>query len=95
MGRALRVNVYVPALPRGSGMVFWDAVVGSRVVSLYLVPLLSSGDDYVTSVVPNVDDVVEIAVVVVVVVALLFLAMIDYTLASQSSLLVANSATLV
>ena len=44
---------------------------------------------------PNVDDIVEIAVVVVVVVALLFLAMIDYTLASQSSLLVANSAALV
>ena len=76
-------------------MVFWDAVVGSRVVSLYFLPLLSSGDDYGTSVAPNVDDVVEIAVVVVVVVALLFLAMIDYTLASQSSLLVANSATLV
>ena len=95
IGHALRVNVVVAALPIRSWTIFRDAVVGSRAVSLYFFLLLSFGDDHTAGVPPNVNDIVEVIVGVVIVVALLLLMASSYALASQGSLLVANSMTLV
>ena len=94
-GPALRVSVHMLALLGGSWMVFWNTVVGSRVVCLYFLPLLSSGDDHIAGIAPNVNHIAEVTFGVVVVVTLLFLATVGNTLASQSSLLVADTAALI
>jgi hypothetical protein len=85
----------VKALLQTSWVVVWDAVNGSGVVRIHLFPLLSLRDDHATGILSDVDDVVEVAVGVVVRVALAFLATLCNMLASQSSLLIANSKTLI
>ena len=94
-GPALRVSVHMLALLGGSWMVFWNTVVGSRVVCPYFLPLLSSGDDHIAGIVPNVDYIAEVGIGVIIVLTLLFLATIGYTLALQGLLLVANAAALI
>jgi hypothetical protein len=85
----------MPALLGRSWTVFSCAVVGSRAVCLYFLQFLSSGDDHIAGIAPNIDDLAKIAVGVVVVVALLFLMVISYALASPGSLLVANTAAFI
>ena len=41
-GLALRINIHMLVLLGGSWMVFWDAVVGRRAISLNFLTLLPS-----------------------------------------------------
>jgi len=92
---SLEVSIGVKALLQTSWVVVWDAVIGSGVVRIHLIPLMSLRDDHATGIPSDVDDVAEVAVGVVVRVALAFLATLCNTLESRSSLLIANSKTLI